>query len=145
MKEMEEWKFFNIKVCIFLFLISFLLIYKQTCSKVSETYSDCHTIYIPSDEVSINYLCGEYYGKFYYEIESNNYASSRLTYSTEYDINNVKSKEYRNYSNISVFSDKLRVSVTGDYFVDVSVGNTQGKVLSKVIPDSGCYSSLYKL
>ncbi len=45
MKEMEEWKFFNIKVWILLFLISFLLIYKQACSKVSGHCSDCHTMH----------------------------------------------------------------------------------------------------
>jgi len=45
MKEMEEWKFSNIKVWIFLFLISFLLIYKQACSKVSGHCSDCHTMH----------------------------------------------------------------------------------------------------
>ena len=46
MRETEEWKFFNIKVWIVLFLISFfLLIYREACSKVSGLCSDCHTMH----------------------------------------------------------------------------------------------------
>ena len=44
MRETEEWKFFNTKVWIVLFLIS-LLIYKQAYSKVSGFCSDCHTMH----------------------------------------------------------------------------------------------------
>ena len=87
----------------------------------------------PADEASINYLCGECHGKFHYETESGGYASPWLRHPTDYDMNNVSGKEYGNYPNTSIFSGKLDVTNTGDYFADVPVGNNQGAVLSQVL------------
>ena len=91
----------------------------------------------PGDEASINYLCGECHGKFHYETESNNYASPWLRHPIDYDMNNLKSKEYGNYPNTFVFSGELGVFATGDYFADVPVGNTQGAVLFQVLQSNG--------
>jgi len=110
---MEEWKFFNIK-----------LIYKQAYSEISGFCLDCYIIYILLDEVSINYLYGKCYRKFHYKIESNNYASPRLGHLTDYDMNNVRNKEYANYPDI--FNSTLGTSATGKYFANVPVGNTYG-------------------
>ena len=90
-----------------------------------------------SNSGSINYLCAECHGQFHNGTYSSNYQSPWLRHPTDYDMNNVKSKEYGNYPNISVFSGKLGVSATGDYFTDVPVGNTQGAVLSKVLQSNG--------
>ena len=92
----------------------------------------------PSDEASINYLCGECHGRFHYETNStSNYSSPWLRHPTDYDMNNVSGKEYGNYPNTAIFSGKLGVSATGDYFADVPVGNTDGAVKSQVLQVSG--------
>ncbi|WP_038055376.1 cytochrome c3 family protein [Thermodesulfobacterium hydrogeniphilum] len=83
---------------------------------------------------SINWLCGQCHGNFH---SDNGGASPWLRHPTDYDMNNVKNKEYGNYPNIALFSGKLGVSATYDYFADVPVGNTQGVVLSQVLQNSG--------
>jgi len=87
-------------------------------------------MYTSSDGASINYLCARSHEKFYYETEGSSYNSLWLRHPTDYDMNNVKSKEYRNYPNISIFSGKLSIANTGDYFVKVGV------VLSQVLQSS---------
>jgi len=84
----------------------------------------------PADEASINYLCGECHGQFHYDTESGSYASPWLRHPTDYDMNNVKSKEYGNYPGI--FNGTLGTSNIGDYFAEVPVGNKNGAVLSQV-------------
>jgi len=83
-----------------------------------------------SNEGSINYLCGECHGKFHSDTGSG--SSPWLRHPTDYDMNHVSSKEYGDYPNISLFSGKLGVTNTGDYFADVPVGNVQGEVLNSV-------------
>ena len=51
-------------------------------------------------------------------------------------MNNVKSKEYGQYPNITLFNGKLGVANTGDYFAEVPVGNKNGAVKSKVLQSS---------
>jgi len=91
----------------------------------------------PADEASINYLCGECHGQFHYDTESGNYASPWLRHPTDYDMNKVKNKEYGNYPNTAIFSGKLGVSATGDYFAEVPVGNKDGVVKSQVLQGGG--------
>ncbi len=92
----------------------------------------------PTDEASINYLCGECHGRFHYETNgTSSYASPWIRHPTDFDMNNVSSKEYGNYPNIAIFNGTLGISAQGDYFADVPVGNTQGAVLSKVLQTSG--------
>ncbi len=87
---------------------------------------------------SINYLCAECHGNFHKnsEIDSSaNAGSPWLRHPTDYDMNNVKTKDdYGNYPNATLFSS---VSATGDYFPDVPVGNTDGSVKSTVLQASG--------
>ena len=90
-----------------------------------------------SNSGSINYLCAECHGQFHNGTYSSNYQSPWLRHPTDYDMNNVKSKEYGDYPNIDIFSGKLGVSAQYDYFADVPVGNTQGAVLSQVLKNSG--------
>ena len=85
-----------------------------------------------SNSGSINYLCAECHGQFHNGTYSSNYQSPWLRHPTDYDMNNVKSKEYGDYPNIDIFSGKLGVSAQYDYFADVPVGNVQGEVLSSV-------------
>jgi len=86
---------------------------------------------------SINYLCAECHGDFHNGTYSETYASPWLRHPTDYDMNNVATKEYGNYPNPSVFIGELGVSAVGDYFADVPVGNTQGAILSKVLQAPG--------
>ena len=90
----------------------------------------------PADTASINYLCGECHGQFHSETEGSSYASPWLRHPTDYDMNNVESKEYGNYPNTAIFSGKLGVSAIGDYFAEVPVGNKDGVVLSQVLQSS---------
>ena len=86
---------------------------------------------------SINYLCAECHGNFHKnsEIDSSaNAGSPWLRHPTDFDMNNVSSKEYGNYPNATLFNS---VSVAGDYFPDVPVGNTAGAVKSTVLSASG--------
>ena len=87
----------------------------------------------PADPASINYLCGECHGKFHYDTNTGSYSSPWLRHPTDYDMNNVKSKEYGQYPNTTLFSGKLGVSNTGDYFAEVPVGNKDGVVKSQVL------------
>jgi len=87
----------------------------------------------PADTASINYLCGECHGQFHKDTEGSNYASPWLRHPTDYDMNNVSSKEYGQYPNTTLFSGKLGVSNTGDYFAEVPVGNKDGVVKSQVL------------
>ncbi|NPA40608.1 MAG: hypothetical protein GXO57_09240 [Thermodesulfobacteria bacterium] len=91
----------------------------------------------PGDPASINYLCGECHGKFHSDTYNGTYASPWLRHPTDFDMNQVKTKEYGGYPNPTLFSGKLGVSAVGDYFADVPVGNTQGAVLSKVLQNPG--------
>ncbi len=86
---------------------------------------------------SINYLCAECHGDFHNGTYNGTYASPWLRHPTDYDMNNVITKEYGNYPNVAIFNGTLGVSATGDYFADVPVGNTNGYVLSKVLQTSG--------
>ncbi len=88
------------------------------------------------DSASINYLCAECHGNFHLhaQIDDATNGSPWLRHPTDYDMNNVSSKEYGNYPNPTLYSN---VSATGDYFVDVPVGNTTGAVNSKVLQASG--------
>ena len=90
-----------------------------------------------SNTGSINYLCAECHGLFHSDTYSGSYSSPWLRHPTDYDMNNVKTKEYGNYPNTSIFNGKLGVSATGDYFADVPVGNNQGAVLSQVLVNTG--------
>ena len=84
------------------------------------------------DKASINYLCAECHGDFH----SSNIGTGSpwLRHPTDYDLNNVSSKEYGNYPNASEFSS---VSNLHEYFPDVPVGNDQGSVESTVLQSSG--------
>ena len=85
------------------------------------------------DKSSINYLCAECHGDFH---SSSGIGSSSpwLRHPVDYDLNNVSSKEYGNYPNASYFNS---VNSTGEYFVDVPLGNTSGAVKSTVLQSSG--------
>ena len=88
------------------------------------------------DTASINYLCAECHGNFHKHssIDDSTSGSPWLRHPTDFDMNNVSSKEYGNYPNASLFTS---VSLAGDYFPDVPVGNTAGAVNSKVLQASG--------
>jgi len=92
-----------------------------------------------SNTGSINYLCAECHGQFHKETynSTSGYNSPWLRHPTDYDMNNVKDKEYGDYPNTDIFNGKLGVSAKGDYFADVPVGNTQGAVLSQVLQSKG--------
>jgi len=87
------------------------------------------------DSASINYLCAECHGNFHLhaQIDDSTNGSPWLRHPTDYDMNNVSSKEYGSYPN-TIYSS---VSAAGDYFVDVPVGSTTGAVNSKVLQASG--------
>jgi len=84
----------------------------------------------PPDEASINYLCGECHGKFHYDTNTGSYSSPWLRHPTDYDMNNVKSKEYGNYPGI--FNGTLGTQNIGDYFPEVPVGTDDGSVVSYI-------------
>ena len=90
---------------------------------------------------SINYLCAECHGLFHNGTYNSTigYQSPWLRHPTDYDMYKFKdtAKEYKYYPNKDLFSGKLGVSATGDYFADVPVGNTQGAVLSQVLQNPG--------
>ena len=88
------------------------------------------------DTASINYLCAECHGNFHLhsQIDDSTTGSPWLRHPTDFDMNNVSSKEYGNYPNATLYNS---VSAAGDYFVDVPVGNTSGAVNSKVLQASG--------
>ncbi|MBX6422067.1 cytochrome c3 family protein [Thermosulfurimonas sp. F29] len=94
--------------------------------------------YTAPDKHTINYLCGECHGNFHAQIDYDSTVGSPwIRHPTDYDMNNVKTKEYGNYPNTALFSGKYGVSAAGDYFVDVPVGNNQGAVKSQVLQASG--------
>ncbi len=89
------------------------------------------------DSASINYLCAECHGDFHKNSSINNTSgggSPWLRHPTDYDMNNVSTKEYGSYPNASKFNS---VSAAGDYFTDVPVGNTGGTVKSSVLSATG--------
>ena len=88
------------------------------------------------DSASINYLCAECHGDFHLhsQIDDSTTGSPWLRHPTDYDMNNVSSKEYGSYPNASLYSS---VSNAGDYFVDVPVGTSDGSVKSQVLQASG--------
>jgi len=86
-----------------------------------------------SNTGSINYLCAECHGVFHNNTYSGSYSSPWLRHPTDYDMNNVKTKEYGNYPNPDVFTNLSK----GTYFPEVPVGNTQGDKLSQVLKNPG--------
>ncbi len=86
------------------------------------------------DKSSINYLCAECHGNFHSSTGIGGTSSPWLRHPTDYDLNNVSSKEYGNYPNPSIFTS---VASAGDYFPDVPVGNNGGTVKSSVLQASG--------
>jgi predicted CXXCH cytochrome family protein len=88
------------------------------------------------DSASINYLCAECHGNFHKHssVDDSTTGSPWLRHPTDYDMNNVKTKEYGSYPNASLFSS---VSSSGDYFSDVPVGTSDGSVKSTVLAASG--------
>ncbi len=85
---------------------------------------------------SINWFCAECHGNFHGS-NTGTGASPWLRHPTDYDMNNVATKEYGNYPNISLFNGKEGVTAVHDYFADVPVGNTQGFILSQVFQAPG--------
>ncbi len=88
------------------------------------------------DSASINYLCAECHGNFHLhsQVDDATAGAPWLRHPTDYDMNNVKTKEYGNYPNASLYSS---VSSAGDYFPDVPVGTSDGSVKSTVLQASG--------
>ena len=84
------------------------------------------------DKASINYFCALCHGNFH--SSSIGSVSPWLRHPTDYDMNNVSSKEYGNYPNSTYFDS---VSTTHEYFVDVPLGNDTGSVKSSVLQASG--------
>jgi len=88
------------------------------------------TFTTPSDEASINYLCGECHGKFHYETNSSSsYASPWLRHPTDIDMNQYKgtNKEYQNYPG--------PFDSNGTYFPYVPVGTDDGSRVNYVWND----------
>ena len=88
------------------------------------------------DTASINYLCAECHGNFHLhsQVDDSTTGSPWLRHPTDFDMNNVKTKEYGSYPNATLYTS---VTNAGDYFVDVPVGNTSGAVNSSVLQASG--------
>ena len=90
------------------------------------------------DSASINYLCAECHGDFHLNANVDSAAGNEgpwLRHPTDYDMNNTgSSTEYHSYPNASKYNS---VTNTGDYFVDVPVGNTDGTVKSAVLAAAG--------
>ncbi len=85
------------------------------------------------DEASINYLCGQCHGDFHANVDYDSTVGSPwIRHPTDYDMNNVSSKEYGQYPNTTLFTN-FGITAAGDYFPDVPVGNANGTVLSKVL------------
>ncbi len=85
------------------------------------------------DKSSINYFCAECHGNFH-STSGVGSSSPWLRHPTDYDLNNVKDKEYGNYPNSSYFTTP---SIQGEYFPDVPLGNNSGSVKSSVLQNSG--------
>ncbi len=88
------------------------------------------------DSASINYLCAECHGNFHKHssVDDSTSGSPWLRHPTDFDMNNVKTKEYGSYPNATLFNS---VSSNGDYFPDVPVGTSDGSVKSTVLSASG--------
>ncbi|WP_038055353.1 cytochrome c3 family protein [Thermodesulfobacterium hydrogeniphilum] len=85
---------------------------------------------------SINWLCAECHGNFHGS-NAGSGCSPWLRHPTDYDMNNVATKEYGNYPNIALFNGTMGVSAVHDYFADVPVGNTAGTLKSTVLSSAG--------
>ncbi len=98
--------------------------------------------YTAPDKGSINYLCGQCHGDFHAQVDyDTTIGSPWIRHPTDYDMNNVKTKEYGAYpgagNGTSLWNGNYGITAAGDYFPDVPVGSNTGAVNSQVLQASG--------